>query len=253
VDSYIAGFPPATRTSLEEVRRAIAQAAPDATECISYGMPAFKQGRVLVRKGGRISDAAAVERILAFVSRSVPLDDGQREVIRASARIERYPKGTVLLEQGTVAHRTWLVIRGCVRVFATTGSEERTLDLLTEFQPAAPPTYGTDVPSPVSFECLEDLVASTGTPDDEAATYAAHPSFQSVCRIMGQVLMARMQATHIDVLTRSPRERYLDLVERRPDLLQRVPQYHIANWLGIQPETLSRIRRRLARTPPALS
>lgn len=204
-------------------------------------------------KGGRLSDAAAVERIIAFVTESVKLDEGQKEVVRTSSRIERHPKGTVLLAQGDVARRTWLVVRGCVRVFAKSGTEERTLDFLTEFHPAAPPTYGTDVPSPVSFECLEDLVASGGTPEDEAATFAAHPSFQSVCRIMGQVLMARLQKTHIDVLTRTPQERYLDLVARRPDLLQRVPQYHVANWLGIQPETLSRIRRRLARKSPLVS
>lgn len=205
------------------------------------------------RGSKRLSDAAAVERILAFVSESVPLDEGQKDVIRASSRIERHPKGTVLLAQGDIARRTWLVVRGCVRVHSTIGGEERTLDLLTEFHPASPPTYGTDTPSPVSFECLEDLVASGGTPDDEAATYAAHPSFQAVCRIMGQVLMARMQKAHIDVLTRTPQERYLDLVERRPELLQRVPQYHIANWLGIQPETLSRIRRRIARKSSAIS
>lgn len=52
VDSYIAGFPPATRVCLEAVRRAIAEGAPEASECISYGMPAFKQGRVLVYFAG---------------------------------------------------------------------------------------------------------------------------------------------------------------------------------------------------------
>lgn len=52
VDSYIAGFPPATKDCLEAVRREIALAAPEATECISYGMPAFKQGRVLVYFAG---------------------------------------------------------------------------------------------------------------------------------------------------------------------------------------------------------
>lgn len=214
-----------------------------------------REGRpkTATRGSRRLSDAAAVERILAFLAESVTLDEGQKAVVRASSRIERHPKGTILLAQGDIAHRTWLIISGCVRVSAKHGGEERTLDLLTEFHPASPPTYGTDTPSPVSFECLEDLVASGGTPDDEAAIFAAHPSFQSVCRIMGQVLMARMQKAHIDVLTRSPQERYLDMVERRPELLQRVPQYHIANWLGIQPETLSRIRRRLARKSSAIS
>lgn len=205
------------------------------------------------RASRRLSDAAAVERILAFLAESVTLDEDQKAVVRASSRIERHPKGTVLLAQGDIARRNWLVVSGCVRVFTTIGAEERTLDLLTEFHPAMPPTYGTEAPSPVAFECLEDLVASGGTPEDESSTYAAHPSFQSVCRIMGQVLLARMQSAHIDVLTRTPRQRYLDLVARRPELLQRVPQYHVANWLGIQPETLSRIRRSLARKSPRVS
>ncbi len=56
--------------------------------------------------------------------------------------------------------------------------------------------------------------------------------------------MARLQEAHIDVVTRSAEQRYDDLVARRPDLLQRVPQYQVASFLGIQPETLSRIRRR---------
>lgn len=212
-----------------------------------------KAGPAPRRQGGRLSDAAAVERILAFLAESVALDEDQKAVVRSSSRIVRHPKGTVLLAQGDIARRTWLVVSGCIRVFTTTAGEERTLDLLTEFHPASPPTYGTDAPSPVTFECLEDLVASSGTPEDEAATYAAHPSFQSVCRIMGQVLLARMQKAHIDVLTRSPRARYLDLVARRPELLQRIPQYHIANWLGVQPETLSRIRRGLSRKTSAIS
>lgn len=52
VEAYISGFPPATQVCLQEVRRAIAACAPEATECISYGMPAFKQGRVLVYFAG---------------------------------------------------------------------------------------------------------------------------------------------------------------------------------------------------------
>ena len=59
--------------------------------------------------------------------------------------------------------------------------------------------------------------------------------------------MARLQVAHVDALTLTAEQRYLDLVARRPELLQRVPQYHIASFLGVQPETLSRIRRRLSR------
>ena len=188
-----------------------------------------------------------VDRILAFLAQFVALGDAEQQLIRTLTRVEQYPKGTLLLEEGQVARVNWLVVEGCVRVFRRVDGADRTVAFHTEFQPAVPPTYGTDTPSPVAFECLEDVVASASTPDEEARAFAEYPVFESVCRAMGEVLLGRLQETHVDALTRTPEQRYLDLVAHRPDLLQRVPQYHIASFLGIQPETLSRIRRRLSR------
>ncbi len=42
-------------------------------------------------------------------------------------------------------------------------------------------------------------------------------------------------------------ERYLNMIEKKPDLLQRIPQYQIASYLGVKPESLSRIRKRLSK------
>jgi len=188
-----------------------------------------------------------IDRILAFLSEAVPLDEAQRQAVRDATRIERYPRGTLLLAEGQRACESWLVVQGCVRVFRVVDGRERTVAFHTEFHPAIPPTYGTDAPSPVSFECLEDVVASATTRPEEVRGFAEYPAFEGVCRVMSQVLMARLQAVHIDTLTRTAEQRYLDLVARRPDLLQRVPQYLVASFLGIQPETLSRIRRRVTR------
>jgi hypothetical protein len=47
-------------------------------------------------------------------------------------------------------------------------------------------------------------------------------------------------------ITSSPEARYKNLLETRPDLIQRVPQYHLASYLGVKPESLSRIRKRIA-------
>src|SRR5512139_3016290 len=48
IDDYIASFPPNIQTLLQQIRRTIHEAAPDAEETISYQMPAFKQGKILV-------------------------------------------------------------------------------------------------------------------------------------------------------------------------------------------------------------
>jgi CRP-like cAMP-binding protein len=188
-----------------------------------------------------------VDRVLAFLSQFVTLDETDRQLIRKLTRIERYPKGTLLLAEGDVARESWLVIQGCVRAFHRAHGDDQTLAFYTEFHPALPPTYGNDTPSPLAFECLEDVVASATTREEEARGLAEHPRFEAICRVMGEALMAGLQQTQIEILTRTAEQRYLDLVARRPDLIQRVAQYHIATFLGIQPETLSRIRKRLSR------
>ena len=205
------------------------------------------QAPVRQSDAGEGPDADPVDRIITFLSQFVSLDEAERALIRKITRIERYPKGTILLSEGEIARENWLVVQGCVRVFRRVHGADRTVALHTELHPAIPPTYGTATPSLVAFECLEDVVASASTREEEAQGFAEHPAFESVCRAMGEVLVARLQQAHIDTVTRTAEQRYLDLAARRPDLLQRVPQYHIASFLGIQPETLSRIRRRLSR------
>lgn len=188
-----------------------------------------------------------IERIYSYLQEHIALNTRQKELIRKLTRIERYPKGAVLLAQGQVARESWLVINGCVRMVRGEVGDEQTIAFFTELQPAIPPTYGTENPSSVMFECLEDVVASATTREEEENGFSAYPELESVCRVMGETMFARLSQTHIEQRTLSPEARYKELVARRPDLLQRVPQYLIASYLGIQPETLSRIRRRLIR------
>lgn len=176
-----------------------------------------------------------VASILEFVAKFVSLSESEHQLIRDLTRVERYAKGTVLLAEGDVARESWLVIQGCVRVFRDIGGEARTLALHTELHLVIPPTYGTSDASPVTIECLEDVVVSASTPEEEARAFADHPAFESVCRVMGEALRAHLQQAHIDAVTLTPEQRYLELVARRPELLQRVPQYHVASLLGVQP------------------
>jgi len=48
-------------------------------------------------------------------------------------------------------------------------------------------------------------------------------------------------------MTSTPTERYLQLREKKPELLDRVPQYQLASFIGVKPETLSRIRKKISK------
>ncbi len=80
----------------------------------------------------------------------------------------------------------------------------------------------------------------------EKSIFEKFPRFETLCRILSEELLAKNQASFDDFKTSTPEQRYLNLLDTRPDLVQRVPQHQLASYLGIKPETLSRIRKRLA-------
>jgi hypothetical protein len=73
------------------------------------------------------------------------------------------------------------------------------------------------------------------------------PKFDIMCRLLSEELLAKQQIDFDDFKTSSPEQRYQNLLQKRPDLLQRVPQHQLASYLGIKPQSLSRLRARILR------
>ena len=89
-------------------------------------------------------------------------------------------------------------------------------------------------------------MAVVSTPDQEEKALSEYPQLKTVCLAMSEIMAEKLQENLARYRTSTPEERYRDLMEKRPDLLQRIPQYQIASYLGVQPESLSRIRKRIS-------
>jgi len=81
----------------------------------------------------------------------------------------------------------------------------------------------------------------------EAEVFEKFPKFESLCRIIGEEVLVQNQLNFDEFRTSSPEQRYIKLMENRPDLIQRVPQHQLASFLGITPPSLSRMRARIAK------
>lgn len=185
--------------------------------------------------------------LVEMMSNFIDLTNEEKEGILDAFPIKTYQKGTNLLKEGQIAKDAFLVIKGCVREYSMEDGEGKTTAFYTEFQSAVNfDSMANNRPSKYYFTCTEETTVAILNSEKENALYEKFPRFSEVCRVEMEKMLGASQENLSTYKKSTPKERYLNLLENRPDLVQRVPQYQLASYLGVKPETLSRIRKRIA-------
>ena len=95
------------------------------------------------------------------------------------------------------------------------------------------------------MECLEDSIMIVGDLEEQDNELEKYPEFESIVMKMMQSNMGELQDSFASFIRMSPEERVKHMMSKRPELFSRVPQHQLASYLGITPESLSRIKGRL--------
>ncbi len=176
----------------------------------------------------------------------MPLSQEEVEAIVATMSIKQYKKGTVLLKEGQVSSEVYFVVDGCVRQYYLVDGDEKTSNFFTEEQwVISMQSFGQNKPSDHFMDCCMDSSLVVGNREKEEDLYRKYPKFETVSRKVMEKVFAEQQEIMSSYSTDTAEQRYLKLLESRPDLFQKIPQYQIASYVGVKPESLSRIRKRL--------
>ncbi len=186
--------------------------------------------------------------LLKYMSDFTLISEDEQRAISESLRIDEYKKGQYLLRQGELsAIKCYFVLIGCVRQFFIDESgKEVTSNFFTEEQ-AIPiineKTQG-DL-SKYSLVCVEDCRLVVGDIDSENTMLNKYPQLEIMIRKMMEINVGEIQDQFGEFIGSSPEERYESILRKRPELIERVPQHQLASYLGITPESLSRIKKRI--------
>jgi CRP-like cAMP-binding protein len=180
-----------------------------------------------------------------FISKYISLTEEEQNAIIALDLFRSVKKGTVLLKEGQKSQDSYFILKGCIRVYYIIDGEEKTTAFYTEMDALTPHCVMNKAPAQYFISCVEDSILSVSNSDMEVEVNSKFPKFEIMCRKLSEELLAKKQIDFDEFKTSSPEQRYLNLLEKRPDLIQRVPQHQLASYLGIKPQSLSRLRARI--------
>lgn len=180
-----------------------------------------------------------------FISKYISLTEDEKNAILSLDLFRSVKKGTTLLKEGQISQDSYFVLKGCIRIYYIIDGEEKTTAFYTEMDALTPHCVINKAPSEYFISCVEDSILTVSNSDMEVEINSKFPKFEIMCRILSEELLAKQQMDFDEFKTSSPEQRYLNLIQKRPDLIQRVPQHQLASFLGIKPQSLSRLRARI--------
>lgn len=180
-----------------------------------------------------------------FISKYVSLTDDEKNAIFSLDIFRSVRKGTILLREGQKSKDSYFILKGCIRTYYCLDGEEKTTAFYTEMEALTPHCVRSQSPSEYYISCVEDAILTVSNSDMEVEVNSKFPKFETLCKLLAEERLANQQIDFDAFKTSSPEQRYLNLLQKRPDLIQRVPQHQLASYLGIKPQSLSRLRARI--------
>lgn len=181
-----------------------------------------------------------------YLKTQMKFSDEECAALDQLANVQHFKKGTVLLKEGQYSPLEYFVLKGCLRAYYIIDGEEKTTEFYTEFEPLSPICVQSKAPSEYYISCMEDAVLLISDASITQQSFEQFPHLERKCLEMTEKVLVKKQIALNSFKTQSPEQRYISLLDSNPDLVQRVPQYHLASYLGITAQSLSRLRNRIS-------
>ncbi len=186
-------------------------------------------------------------KLINYFLKITSLTPDEIEVLTESMIIKKVSKGSFLVKEGQFNTDTFFVLDGLVRQYKLIDGNDITTNFYTEEQwIMSLESFEKETPSDYFLACVEDTTVVIGNEQKAQELFKQFPRFETTSRQIMETVFFEQQKLMASYITDKPEQRYLKLLKARPDIFQRVPQYDIATYIGVKPESLSRIRKKLS-------
>jgi len=187
-----------------------------------------------------------MHEIRKFIDTISPMNDSDWKLFSSKLQEVKLKKNTTLLEVGKIENYLYFISKGIIRLYIPREESDLTFGFLfdNEFVTAYDSLL-TQNPSEYQIETLTETILWKISNKDLQEVYERTNNGNIIGRKMAEKMFLIKAKRELALLSKTAEDRYLDLFSERPKLLQQIPLKYIASYIGITPQALSRIRKRI--------
>ena len=185
---------------------------------------------------------------LAYLKNYISLTPAEESILAEKLKHRKYLKGQYIVQEGDICRYQTFVAKGKTRTFYLDeqGKEHIVMFGIENWWTGDLGSFITQKPADFNVQCLSNTEVIQISYQNTEQLYKDIPKIERFFRILIQNAYVNTQKRIVRNYSLSARERYILFCEEHPEIVQRVPQYMIASYLGITREFLSHIRKQIA-------
>lgn len=186
--------------------------------------------------------------LIDYFDAILPLNDEEKSIIEAIYTERRVKRRQFILQEGQVCNHSTFVVEGCFKMYMIDpqGKEHNLQFAIENYWVGDIGSFYSNEPSKLCIEALEHSVILQSRKEDQLKLFVDYPKFNRIFRVLAENAMVGLQNRILQNISSTAEERYLDFVKRRAHFFHRISNVQIASYLGVTPEFLSTIRKKIA-------
>lgn len=187
------------------------------------------------------------QNIKAYYFQLMPhLSEAEWEALEERLTIKIYAKGDYIVKQGDICSYVYFINSGFLRFYKIIDGKEISTGFMGANQYVSSyDSFLTRKPAFENLQVLEEAELHCLSYEDMQFLYKQYPVYQMFGRVIAEQLFIWVNERTNALLLLSPEQRYENMINNQSEILQRVPQYMLASYIGVTPEHLSRIRKKM--------
>ena len=188
--------------------------------------------------------------LIDYFNKILPLDDQEEAFVEEVFKERSVKRRQFILQEGEICKHNTFVLEGCFKMYFVddSGKEHNLQFAIENWWIGDIGSFHSEEPSKLHIEAMENSIILQIKKEDQLRLFVDYPKFNRIFRVLAENAMVGLQKRTIQNISSTAEERYLDFLKRHPQFFNRISNVQIASYLGVTPEFLSAIRKKIAKS-----